>query len=56
MFLSPYQVNELCNVFLADTDPEACKIRITQDNSHREQYVLLGKSFTMATRTHWNPS
>jgi len=45
-------VSELCSIEVADVDLEACKIRINQGKGSKDRYVLFGKSFATALRTH----
>ena len=37
---------------VADVDLEACKIRINQGKGSKDRYVLFGKGFATALRTH----
>lgn len=46
------RVSELCNALVAEVDPEACKIRINQGKGAKDRYVLFGRSFGTALRTH----
>jgi len=52
LFYTAVRVSELCNVEVVDVDLEACKIRINQGKGSRDRYVLFGKSFATALRTH----
>ncbi len=52
MFFTAVRVSELCNILVADVDLEACKIRINQGKGSKDRYVLFGKSFATALRTH----
>lgn len=52
LFFTGVRVSELCNVLVAEVDLEACKIRITCGKGAKDRYVLFGKSFGTALRTH----
>lgn len=52
LFFTGVRVSELCNVLVAEVDLEACKIRINQGKGAKDRYVLFGKSFGTALRTH----
>ena len=52
LFFTGVRVSELCNMQVADVDLEACKIRIEQGKGSKDRYVLFGKSFATALRTH----
>jgi integrase len=52
IFFTAVRVSELCSMLVADVDLEACKIRITQGKGSKDRYVLFGKSFGTALRTH----
>jgi integrase len=52
LFFTAVRVSELCNIQVADVDLEACKIRINQGKGSKDRYVLFGKSFATALRTH----
>lgn len=52
LFYTGVRVSELCNMLIADVDLEACKIRINQGKGSKDRYVLFGKSFATALRTH----
>jgi integrase/recombinase XerD len=52
LFYTGVRVSELCNMLVADVDLEACKIRINQGKGGKDRYVLFGKSFATALRTH----
>ena len=43
---------ELCNIGISEVDIEACKIRINQGKGSKDRYVLFGKGFATALRTH----
>ncbi len=52
LFYTGVRVSELCGMLVADVDLEACKIRINQGKGGKDRYVLFGKSFATALRTH----
>ena len=52
LFYTAVRVSELCNMEVADVDLENCKIRINQGKGSKDRYVLFGKSFATALRTH----
>jgi integrase len=52
LFFTAVRVSELCGMLVADIDLEACKIRINQGKGSKDRYVLFGKSFATALRTH----
>jgi integrase len=52
LFFTAVRVSELCNILVADVDLDACKVRITQGKGSKDRYVLFGKSFATALRTH----
>src|SRR6516164_9621297 len=52
LFYTGVRVSELCGVLVADVDLDACKIRINQGKGSKDRYVLFGKSFATALRTH----
>jgi integrase len=52
LFFTGVRVSELCNMLVADVDLEACRIRINQGKGSKDRYVLFGKSFATALRTH----
>jgi integrase len=52
LFYTGVRVSELCNMLVADVDLEACKIRINRGKGSKDRYVLFGKSFATALRTH----
>ena len=43
---------ELCGIMVADVDLESCKVRVNQGKGAKDRYVLFGKSFATALRTH----
>lgn len=52
LFFTAVRVSELCNIEVADVDLDACKIRVNQGKGGKDRYVLFGKSFATALRTH----
>ena len=52
LFYTGIRVSELCNIEVKDVDLAACKIRINQGKGSKDRYVLFGKSFATALRTH----
>jgi integrase/recombinase XerD len=52
LFFTMVRVSELCNIEIANVDLENCKIRIDQGKGGKDRYVLFGKSFATALRTH----
>jgi integrase len=52
LFFTAVRVSELCGIAVADVDVEACKIRINAGKGDKDRYVLFGKSFATAIRTH----
>lgn len=52
MFYTGVRVSELCRMEVGDVDFSACKIRINQGKGSKDRYVLFGKSFATALRTH----
>ncbi len=52
LFFTAVRVSELCNIGVSEVDIEACKIRINQGKGSKDRYVLFGKSFATALRTH----
>ena len=46
------RVSELCNIEVKEVDLAACKIRINEGKGSKDRYVLFGKSFATALRTH----
>jgi len=52
LFYTAVRVSELCNIEVADVDLETCKIRVNQGKGDKDRYVLFGKSFATALRTH----
>jgi integrase len=52
LFFTGVRVSELCGMTVADVDFEACKIRINQGKGSKDRYVLFGRAFATALRTH----
>ena len=52
LFFTAVRVSELCNIGISDVDLEACKIRVNQGKGSKDRYVLFGKGFATALRTH----
>jgi integrase len=52
LFYTGVRVSELCRMEVAAVDLEACKIRVEQGKGGKDRYVLFGKSFATALRTH----
>jgi integrase/recombinase XerD len=52
LFFTGVRVSELCNMLVAEVDLEACKIRINQGKGSKDRYVLFGRTFATALRTH----
>lgn len=52
LFYTAVRVSELCSIEVADVDLENCKIRVNQGKGGKDRYVLFGKSFATALRTH----
>lgn len=52
LFYTAVRVSELCGIEVGDVDIEQCKIRINHGKGDKDRYVLFGKSFATALRTH----
>jgi integrase/recombinase XerD len=52
LFYTGVRVSELCGMTVADVDLESCKIRINQGKGGKDRFVLFGKGFATALRTH----
>lgn len=52
LFYTGVRVSELCRIEVGAVDLEACKIRIEQGKGSKDRYVLFGKGFATALRTH----
>ena len=52
LFFTAVRVSELCNIQVGDVDLENNKVRINDGKGSKDRYVLFGKSFATALRTH----
>jgi integrase len=52
VFYTAVRVGELCKIEVADVDLENCKIFISEGKGSKDRYVLFGKTFATALRTH----
>ena len=52
LFYTGVRVSELCAIEVADIDLENCKIFVNQGKGSKDRYVLFGKSFATALKTH----
>ena len=52
LFYTGVRVSELCGIQVAVVDLESCKIRINAGKGDKDRYVLFGKTFATALRTH----
>lgn len=52
LFFTGVRVSELCNMQITEVDLEACKIRINQGKGSKDRYVLFGRGFATALKTH----
>ena len=52
LFFTCVRVSELCNIQVAAVDLENCKVFIDQGKGSKDRYVLFGKTFATALRTH----
>lgn len=52
LFHTGVRVSELCRVRVEDVDFDSCKIRIEQGKGSKDRYVLFGRTFATALRTH----
>jgi integrase/recombinase XerD len=52
LFYTGVRVSELCRIEVADVDLENCKIFIQQGKGSKDRYVLFGRTFSTAVRTH----
>ena len=52
LFYTAVRVSELCAIKVADVDLDTCKIRINDGKGSKDRYVLFGKTFATALRTH----
>jgi integrase len=51
-FFTAVRVSELCGIEVSHVDLENCKIFIDQGKGSKDRYVLFGKSFATALKTH----
>jgi integrase/recombinase XerD len=52
LFYTGVRVSELCGIEIAHIDLDQCKVFIEQGKGSKDRYVLFGKSFATALRTH----
>ena len=52
LFYTGVRVSELCNMEVTQVDLGNCKIFIDQGKGSKDRYVLFGKGFATALRTH----
>lgn len=52
LFYTGVRVSELCRIEVSHVDLENCKIFVDQGKGAKDRYVLFGKSFATALRTH----
>jgi integrase len=52
LFFTAVRVSELCKMEVKDVDLDACKIRVNEGKGGKDRYVLYGKTFGTALRTH----
>jgi len=52
LFYTGVRVSELCGIEIAHVDLEQCKIFIEQGKGSKDRYVLFGRGFATALRTH----
>jgi len=52
LFYTGVRVAELCRIETTDVDLENCKIFISQGKGSKDRYVLFGRGFATALRTH----
>lgn len=52
LFQTAVRVSELCGIQIGDIDIENHKIRINSGKGDKDRFVLFGKSFATALRTH----
>ena len=52
LFYTGVRVSELCRIEVSDVDLENCKVFVNQGKGSKDRYVLFGKSFGTALRTH----
>jgi integrase/recombinase XerD len=52
LFYTGVRVSELCRIEVGDVDLDNCKIFVNQGKGSKDRYVLFGKTFATALRTH----
>ena len=52
LFFTAVRVSELCSIQVGDVDFESCKIRVNAGKGDKDRYVLYGRTFATALRTH----
>ena len=52
LFFTGVRVSELCRIEIVQVDLENCKVFIDQGKGSKDRYVLFGKTFSTALRTH----
>jgi len=52
LFYTGVRVSELCSIEIKDVDLENQKIRVNQGKGSKDRFVLFGKSFATALKTH----
>ena len=52
LFYTGVRVSELCGIEVSHVDLENCKVFIDQGKGSKDRYVLFGKSFATALKTH----
>jgi integrase len=52
LFFTAVRVSELCRIEVGDVDLEACKIRVNMGKGSKDRYVLFGRTFATALKTH----
>jgi integrase len=52
LFYTGVRVSELCGIEVADVDLENCKVFVNQGKGSKDRYVLFGRSFGTALKTH----
>jgi len=52
MFFTAVRVSELCKIHVEHVDLENCKIRIECGKGSKDRYVLFGRTFATALKTH----
>jgi integrase/recombinase XerD len=52
LFYTGVRVSELCGIEVAHIDLDQCKVFIEQGKGSKDRYVLFGKTFATALRTH----